>query len=69
MRIKFGCLAFLTLRLFRAASAPIIVCTIIINFSFLYILGWKKNLKNNKKNKFVKSKNNPEARATETRWF
>ena len=34
-----GCLAFLTLRLFRAASAPIIVCTIIINFSFLYILG------------------------------
>ena len=30
-----GCLAFLTLRLFRAASAPIIVCTIIINFSFM----------------------------------
>ena len=40
-----GCLAFLTLRLFRAASAPIIVCTIIINFSFLYILGWKKKKK------------------------
>ena len=40
-----GCLAFLTLRLFRAASAPIIVFTIIINFSFLYILGWKKKKK------------------------
>ena len=56
MRIKFGCLAFLTLRLFRAASAPIIVCTIIINFSFLYILGWKKNLKNNKKINLLKVK-------------
>ena len=39
-----GYLAFLTLRLFRAASAPIIVCTIIINFSFLYILGWKNKV-------------------------
>ena len=37
-------LAFFTLRLFRAASAPIIVCTIIINSSFLYILGWKIKL-------------------------
>ena len=34
-----GCLAFLALRLFRAASAPIIVCTIVINFYFLYIMG------------------------------
>ena len=32
-------LAFLTLRLFRAASAPIIVCTIVIHFYFLYIMG------------------------------
>ena len=40
----FGCLAFLTLRLFRAASAPIIVCTIVINFYFLYIMGWNKVL-------------------------
>ena len=32
------CKSFLTLRLFRAASAPIIVCTIVINFYFLYIV-------------------------------
>ena len=31
--------AFLTLRLFRAASAPIIVCTIVINFYFMHIIG------------------------------
>ena len=37
-------LAFLTLRLFWAASAPIIVCTIVINFYFLYIMGWNKVL-------------------------
>ena len=28
----------------RAASAPIIVCTIVINFYFLYIMGWNKVL-------------------------
>ena len=39
-----GCLAFLTLRLFRAASDPIMVWTIVINFYFLYIMGWNKVL-------------------------
>ena len=33
-----ACLAFLTLRLFRAASAPIIVCTAVIKFFISCIL-------------------------------
>ena len=38
MKATSSCLAFLTLRLFRAASAPIIVCTVVIKFFISRIL-------------------------------
>ena len=41
---KAGCLAFLTSRLFRAVSTPIIYSMYIFIFPFVIIMGWNKEL-------------------------